>query len=312
MKIYIMKRLLLLIPIMFGASILSFSILYISPGDPAELLLTRQLQSIPDQERIDEFKDKHGLNDPVPIQFIRWLYKVSHGDLGMSLRTEEPVLKEFFNRFPASLMLFSLSQIIAIMIGIPLGIISAVKHNSKIDHFSRFMATFAISMPNFWLAYLLILLFALYLDWLPAFGYGSIKHLILPAIIMGLSGCASIMRIIRASLLEVLNLDYMRTAKAKGLSEHVIIVKHGLKNALIPVVTFIGFHIGHLFSSLVIIETIFAWPGVGRFLVQSIHARDFPVIQGFVLIIAMLFVFSNLIVDILYTYLDPRIRYESE
>jgi peptide/nickel transport system permease protein len=297
---------------MLGASILSFSILYISPGDPAELLLEKQLQSSPNQEQIDAFKDKHGLNDPVPIQFIRWLYKVSHGDLGISLRTEEPVLKEFLNRFPASFMLFSLSQIIAIMIGIPLGILSAVKHNSKIDHFSRFMATFAISMPNFWLAYLLILLFALYLDWLPAFGYGSIDHIILPVIIMGLSGCASIMRIIRASLLEVLNLDYMRTAKAKGLSKQVIILKHGLKNALIPVVTFIGFHIGHLFSSLVIIETIFAWPGVGRFLVQSIHARDFPVIQGFVLIIAMLFVFSNLIVDILYTYLDPRIRYESE
>ncbi len=310
MRKYIMKRLLLLIPVMFGASILSFSILYIAPGDPAELMLERQLQSTPTQEQIETFKEKHGLNEPIPIQFVRWFNNVLHGDLGISLRTEEPVLNEFFNKFPASLILFALSQIIAIMIGIPLGIISAVKHNSTTDHFSRLVAMLGVSMPNFWLSLLLIIYFAVHLGWFPAFGYGGVMHIILPATAMGLSGCASIMRLMRASLLEVLNLDYIRTARSKGLPERVIIVKHGLKNALIPVVTFIGFHIGHLFSSIVIIETIFAWPGIGRFLIQSIHARDFPVIQGFVLIIAMIFVFSNLLVDILYTYLDPRIRYE--
>lgn len=310
MKKYIAKRLLLLIPIMLGASVLSFSILYLAPGDPAELILERQLQATPNQEQIDAFKDKHGLNDPIPIQFAKWFYNIIHGDLGISIRTEEPVLKEFLNKFPASLMLFSLSQIIAIMIGIPLGIISAVKHNSKTDHFSRFMAMLGVSMPDFWLGLLLILFFAVHLGWLPAFGYGGIAHIILPAVALGVSVCASIMRLMRASLLEVLNLDYIRTARAKGLCEQVVIVKHGLKNALIPVVTFIGFHIGHLFSGMVIIETVFAWPGVGRFLIQSIHTRDFPVIQGFVLIIAIFVVFSNLIVDILYTYLDPRIRQE--
>ncbi|MBE0524688.1 MAG: ABC transporter permease [Methanosarcinales archaeon] len=310
MKKYIAKRLLLLIPIMLGASLLSFSILYLAPGDPAELMLERQLQGAPTQEQIDAFKEKHGLNAPVPIQFGGWLYKISHGDLGTSLRTEEPVLKEFLNRFPASLVLFFLSQIISIAIGIPLGIISAVKHNSKVDHFSRLIAMFGVSMPNFWLGLLLILFFAVYLDLFPAFGYGEISHIILPAVALGVSGCASIMRLMRASMLEVLNLDYIRTARAKGLCEQVVIVKHGLKNALIPVVTFIGFHIGHLFSGMVIIETVFAWPGVGRFLIQSIHSRDFPVIQGFVLIIAMFCVFAILIVDILYTYLDPRIRYE--
>ncbi len=297
---------------MLGASVLSFSILYIAPGDPAELMLERQLQGAPTKEQIDAFKEEHGLNDPIPIQFARWLYKILRGDLGTSLRTEEPVLKEYLNRFPASLVLFLLSQIISITIAIPLGIISAVKHNSKVDHFSRFMAMFGASMPNFWLGLLLILFFAVYLDWLPAFGYGGITHIILPAIALGVSGCASIMRLMRASLLEVLHLDYIRTARAKGLCEKLIIVKHALKNALIPVVTVIGLHISHLISSMVIVEAIFAWPGVGRFLIESIHARDFPVIQGFVLIIAMFFVFANLIVDISYTYLDPRIRYEME
>ncbi|MCG7850534.1 MAG: ABC transporter permease, partial [ANME-2 cluster archaeon] len=211
MKKYIAKRLLLLIPIMLGASVLSFSILYLAPGDPAELMLERQLQGAPTQEQIDAFKEKHGLNAPIPIQFARWLYKISHGDLGTSLRTEEPVLKEFLNRFPASLVLFFLSQTISIAIGIPLGIISAVKHNSKVDHFSRFIAMFGVSMPNFWLGLLLILFFAVYLDWFPAFGYGDISHIILPAVTLGVSGCASIMRLMRASMLEVLNLDYIRT-----------------------------------------------------------------------------------------------------
>ena len=295
---------------MLGASVLSFSILYLAPGDPAELMLERQLQGAPTQEQINAFKEEHGLNDPIPIQFARWLYKILHGDFGTSLRTEEPVLDEYLERFPASLVLFLLSQIISITIAIPLGIISAVTHNSKVDHFSRFMAMFGVSMPNFWLGLLLIFFFAVYLDWLPAFGYGGIAHIILPAIALGVSGCASIMRLMRASLLEVLHLDYIRTARAKGLREKVVIVKHGLKNALIPVVTVIGLHLGHLVSGTVIVETIFAWPGVGRFLIQSIHARDFPVIQGFVLIIAMFFVFANLVVDIAYTYLDPRIRYE--
>ncbi len=310
MKRYIAKRLLLLIPIMLGASILSYSILYLAPGDPAELMLERQLQGVPTQEQVNAFKEEHGLNDPIPIQFAKWLYRILHGDFGVSLRTEKPVLEEYFSRFPASLVLFLLSQAISIAIAIPLGVISAVKHNSKVDHFSRFIALFGVSVPNFWLGLLFILFFAVYLGWLPAFGYGGFAHLILPALALGVSGCASIMRLMRASLLDVLHHDYRRPARANGLCDKAITVTHALKNALIPVVTVIGLHIGHLISGMVIIETIFAWPGVGRFLVESIHARDFPVIQGFVLIIAMLFVVFNLIVDISYTYLDPRIRYE--
>lgn len=307
---YILKRLVLIIPVMIGVSILSYSLLYIAPGDPAEIILRQQLGVIdPDPDMIKSFKEEYGLNDPAYIQYGRWLYNVLKGNLGISFRTGQPVLEEFFDRFPATFQLAFVSIILAVLIAIPLGIISGIRHNSVIDHVTRFVALFGVSMPNFWLGLLLILCFSLYLGWFPVFGYGTTKHLVLPAITLGTAGAASLMRLTRASMLEVLRQNYIRTARAKGVKEKVIVWQHAFRNALIPVVTVLGIQLGLLASGAVIVETIFSWPGVGKFLVDSIYARDFPVIQGFVLMIAMAYVLANLLTDIVYTYLDPRIRY---
>lgn len=307
---YILKRLVLIIPVMIGVSILSYSLLYIAPGDPAEIILRQQLGVIdPDPDMIKSFKEEHGLNDPAYIQYARWLYNVLKGNLGISFRTGQPVLEEFFDRFPATFQLAFVSIILAVLIAIPLGIISGIRHNSVIDHVTRFVALFGVSMPNFWLGLLLILCFSVYLGWFPVFGYGTTKHLVLPAVTLGTAGAASLMRLTRASMLEVLRQNYIRTARAKGVKEKAIVWQHAFRNALIPVVTVLGIQLGLLASGAVIVETIFSWPGVGKFLVDSIYARDFPVIQGFVLMIAMAYVLANLLTDIVYTYLDPRIRY---
>lgn len=298
--------------IMLGASLFSFSLIFFAPGNPAVAITEAEIGEEPTLAEIGFFFQEHGLKAPFFTQCAQWLYMITHGDLGTSFRTGEPVLVEFIDRFPATLELAVAAMFIAILISIPLGILSAVKQNSVLDHVSRFVALWGVSMPNFWLGLLLILFFSVKLDWLPCFGYGSIEYLILPAITLGTGMTASLMRLMRASMLEVLRQDYIRMARAKGLRERVVIWKHGFKNALIPVVTVMGMQVGYLLAGAVIIETIFAWPGVGKFLVDGIYARDYPVIQGFVLIIALFFVLSNLAVDILYTYLDPRIRYDVE
>lgn len=298
--------------VMLGVSLISFSLVFFAPGNPAVAIIGAEIGEEPAIEEIEFFFQEHGLNAPLFTQCVQWLYMITHGDLGTSFRTEEPVLVEFIDRFPATLELAIAAMFIAILISIPLGILSAMKQNTVLDHGSRFVALWGVSMPNFWLGLLLILFFSVKLDWFPCFGYGSIEYLILPAITLGTGMTASLMRLMRASMLEVLRQDYIRTARAKGLRERVVIWKHGFKNALIPVVTVMGMQVGHLLAGAVIVETIFAWPGVGKFLVDAIYARDYPVIQGFILVIALFFVLSNLAVDILYTYLDPRIRYDVE
>ena len=298
--------------VMLGVSLISFSLVFFAPGNPAVAIIGAEIGEEPAIEEIEFFFQEHGLNAPLFTQCVQWLYMITHGDLGTSFRTEEPVLVEFIDRFPATLELAIAAMFIAILISIPLGILSAMKQNTVLDHGSRFVALWGVSMPNFWLGLLLILFFSVKLDWFPCFGYGSIEYLILPAITLGTGMTASLMRLMRASMLEVLRQDYVRTARAKGLVERVVIWKHVFKNALIPVVTVMGMQVGHLLAGAVIVETIFAWPGVGKFLVDAIYARDYPVIQGFILVIALFFVLSNLAVDILYTYLDPRIRYDVE
>ena len=298
--------------VMLGVSLISFSLVFFAPGNPAVAIIGAEIGEEPAIEEIEFFFQEHGLNAPLFTQCVQWLYMITHGDLGTSFRTEEPVLVEFIDRFPATFELAIAAMFIAILISVPLGILSAMKQNTVLDHGSRFVALWGVSMPNFWLGLLLILFFSVKLDWFPCFGYGSIEYLILPAITLGTGMTASLMRLMRASMLEVLRQDYVRTARAKGLRETVVIWKHGFKNALIPVVTVMGMQVGHLLAGAVIVETIFAWPGVGKFLVDAIYARDYPVIQGFILVIALFFVLSNLAVDILYTYLDPRIRYDVE
>jgi peptide/nickel transport system permease protein len=297
---------------MLVISILSFSILFLTPGDPAELILERKLQATPAPEQIAHFKSMHGLDKPIPVQFICWLSGVARGDMGASLASGEPVFQEYIKKFGVSLQLILLSQVIAIAIAIPLGIISAVRANSKIDHACRLAAMTGVSLPSFWLALLLIYFFSVRLGWLPVCGYGGPKHIILPAVTIGISGAMSLMRLTRSSLLEVLRLNYVRTARAKGLPEKTVIIRHAWRNAMIPVVTAVGLHFGHVATGMVIVETLFAWPGIGAFLVKAIAARDFPVIQGFVLMGALIFVLLNLAVDVLYAYLDPRVAYAAK
>ncbi|AGK60933.1 ABC-type dipeptide/oligopeptide/nickel transport systems, permease component [Archaeoglobus sulfaticallidus PM70-1] len=307
---FIVKRLTLMPLVMIVASLLSFLIIYLAPGDPAEMILERQLQGEPTKEQIEAFKKEHDLDKPLYIQYFIWLSKILHGDLGVSLRTGEPVLKGYLTRFPASLQLIAASILIAVAVSIPLGILSALKHNTAIDHICRILSLFGISMPNFWLGLLLILIFSVKLRILPAFGYGA-KNIVLPALTLGMSFAGTLTRLMRVSLLEVLHQQYIIVAKAKGLPEKLIITRHALKNAFIPVITAIGIYSGHAATGAVIVETIFAWPGVGSYFVSSIYARDYPVIQGFVLLVALFFILTNLTVDVIYLFLDPRIRYET-
>ena len=311
---YIIKRLILLIPILFLVTLISFSLLFIIPGDPAETILTGPGGGA-DPKAVEEFRIKMGLDKPIYIQYFTWLESILHGNLGYSYLSKRPVIDTILSSFQATLKLAIVSLIISLMISIPLGIISAIKQYSAIDNVSMAGALLGVSMPNFWQGLLLILLFAVTLGWLPVAGYGDhgdLEHIILPAITLGTSSAAITTRLMRSTMLETINQDYIQAARAKGLSERVVIGKHALKNALIPVVTMIGLNFAYLLDGSVVVETIFAWPGIGLLMVESIYLRDYPMIQGCILFVAIIFIFVNLMVDILYTYLDPRIRYETK
>jgi peptide/nickel transport system permease protein len=309
---YILKRLLLVFVVVLGVTVVTFSAMQSAPGDPAEMIAVARYGEDLTQEEIEWVRVTEGLDAPVYIQYLGWLGHILRLDLGKSLITYEDVLEEILTRFPATLVLTISSLILSLLIALPTGIISAIRKNTIVDNACMTGALLGVSMPNFWLGLLLIWLFALSLGLLPSFGYGSIKHLILPTITLGTSMTAITTRLTRSSMLDVLNQDYIVTAKAKGLDEKTILLRHALKNAMLPVITFVGLQLGFLLGGAVIVETIFAWPGIGRLLVDSIYARDFALIQGCVLFIAVIFALSNLAVDILYAYLDPRIRYEKK
>ena len=309
---YILKRLLLVFVVVLGVTVVTFSAMQSAPGDPAEMIAVARYGEDLTQEEIEWVRVTEGLDAPVYIQYLGWLGHILRLDLGKSLITYEDVLEEILTRFPATLVLTISSLILSLLIALPIGIISAVRKNTIVDNACMTGALLGVSMPNFWLGLLLIWLFALSLGLLPSFGYGSIKHLILPTITLGTSMAAITTRLTRSSMLDVLNQDYIVTAKAKGLDEKTILLRHALKNAMLPVITFVGLQLGFLLGGAVIVETIFAWPGIGRLLVDSIYARDFALIQGCVLFIAVIFALANLAVDILYAYLDPRIRYEKK
>lgn len=308
---FLLKRLLLLAVVAIGVTAFTFSLMHFTPGDPAMVIAIARYggaESI-SSELIEWIRHQEGLDAPIYIQYTKWLNHIIHGDWGRSLITTEPVLDRILTRFPATLQLALVGMIISLLIAIPVGILSAVKQNSVIDYLSMTGALLGVSIPNFWLALLLILLFSLHLGWLPVCGKGGIEHIILPAITLGMGMAAITTRLVRSSMMEVLGQDYIRTARAKGLTEKLIIRKHAFKNAMIPVVTIIGLQFASILEGAVIIETIFAWPGIGRLLVDSIFARDFPIIQGCTLFIAMIIVLVNIIVDISYTYLDPQVQY---
>ena len=309
---YILKRLLLVFVVVLGVTVVTFSAMQSAPGDPAEMIAVARYGEDLTQEEIEWVRVTEGLDAPVYIQYLGWLGHILRLDLGKSLITYEDVLEEIQTRFPATLLLATSSLVLSLLIAVPTGIISAVRKNTIVDNACMTGALLGVSMPNFWLGLLLIWLFAVSLGLLPSFGYGSIKHLILPTITLGTSMAAITTRLTRSSMLDVLNQDYIVTAKAKGLDEKTILLRHALKNAMLPVITFVGLQLGFLLGGAVIVETIFAWPGIGRLLVDSIYARDFALVQGCVLFIAVIFALANLAVDILYAYLDPRIRYEKK
>lgn len=301
---YILRRLLLLIPVMIGVTFIVYTIMFFTPGDPAQILIGENAP----KEAVEKLREEMGLNDPFILQYLRFLKNAVRGDFGRSYSTKKPVFDEVFARFPATLKLTIAGMIVAIAIGIPVGIISATKQYSVTDNVSMILALLGVSMPNFWLGLMLILLFSVKLGLLPSGGDSGFASLILPAITLGTGVAAIITRMTRSSMLEVIRQDYIRTARAKGVMERKVINKHALRNALIPVVTVVGLQFGYLLGGAVLTETVFSWPGVGRFMVEAIRQKDTPTVLASVIFMSVAFSIVNLFVDILYAFLDPRIK----
>jgi peptide/nickel transport system permease protein len=310
MQTYLMRRLFTLPLLLFGISVISFALLNLAPGDPAGILLRLQQPGTePPREAVLALRQELGLNDPLPLRYGRWLLGALRGDLGKSYRSGEAVAAELVQRLPATLLLAGTSLALATLIGIPLGVFAAVWRGSPVDGLSRLLALLGAAVPSYFLALLLILIFGVTLQWLPTIGYGSLPQLVLPALTLAVGSSAQLMRLTRASMLEVVQQDYVRTARAKGLRERRVIGAHALKNALLPVVTVLGMNLGYLLGGTVIVETIFSWPGVGKYAIDAIFLRDYPVIQGFVLYMAVIFLLVNLLVDMTYRWLDPRLHF---
>jgi len=304
---YLFKRLWHTVYVVIGISMISFFFIHLS-GDPVMLMLPADASVA----QMEQLRQQLGLNDPLPVQYWRFATRAIRGDFGESLYYHIPALRLILERLPASLELAVAAMVVALGISVPIGIISAVRRGSALDMASMFAALFGLSMPHFWLGIMFILLFSVKLGWLPTSGRGSFAQLIMPALALGLSLMAMFARLTRSVMLEVLSLDYVRTARAKGLKERIVIGKHALKNALIPLVTVAGMQFGFLIGGTVIIETVFAWPGAGRLVVQAIFNRDYPLVQACVFILALIFVTINFLVDMLYVYLDPQISYQDE
>lgn len=311
MTTYVVRRLLSLVPTWLGISLFAFVLAVLSPGDPAELILNQQLDEPPTERQLEEFRERTGLNDPMPVQYVNWVGRLLTGDLGTSFRTGNPVLEELASRFPATLQIALPAFVLAVALSVVLGIAAALNRNAVPDHLSRFAALFGDSIPSFVLAYLLIIVFAITLGLTPVSGRGrgELIHYVLPVMTLALATMASLMRLTRSSMLEVLGEDYIRTARAMGLRWRTIVFRHALKNALIPVVTLAALVFAGFVTGTVIVETVFNWPGMGKFVIDAIFSRDYAIIQGFVVFTGTLFVLLNLLVDLIYVQLDPRVRF---
>lgn len=303
---YVIRRLLLVVPTLLGVTLIVFSMVRLIPGDPAIAIAGEHASA----ETISAIRERLGLDRPLPVQYMIFLGNLLRGDFGTSAWTGRPVSVELWGRFRNTIELTSASMLIALVVGLVAGTISATRQYSFFDYISMVGAMIGVSVPVFWLGLILMLLFSVYLGWLPAMGRGTIAHLILPAIALGTGSAAIIARMTRSSVLEVFHQDYVRTARAKGVREQIVIFKHTMRNALIPVVTVLGLQFGTLLGGAVLTETVFAWPGMGRLIVEAIFARDYPLVQGGVLLAASAFVFVNLAVDLLYSLIDPRVRYD--
>lgn len=296
----------LLVPVVFGVVTVVFLVVHLIPGDPVEIMLGEQAQAV-DKEAL---RHELGLDKPVHVQYAEYLRHILHGDLGHSIHTKRPVMRSIAERLPATAELAIAAMLVALVLAIPLGLLAAYKKNSIVDHGSMMFALLGISMPNFWLGPLLIILFSIKLGWLPVSGRDGLASLVLPSITLGTAMAAILTRMTRASMLDVIHSDYITAARAKGVRESLLVLKHAFRNALIPVVTIVGLQIGSLLAGSIITETIFAWPGIGRLTIQAINARDYPLVQGCVLVIALGYVLVNFLTDIVYGLIDPRIRYD--
>ncbi|QOY35597.1 nickel ABC transporter permease [Anaerobacillus isosaccharinicus] len=304
---YIVKRVLAMIPILFVVSVIAFLFVHLTPGDPIRIMYGAEI----DQQTYEQFREREGFNDPLPVQYFNYMSNIlTKADFGTSYRTRSDVSSEIVRRFGYTLTLTLLSMFWAIVIGMFIGIVSAVKRNSVWDRMGMVSAITALSVPEFWFGLMLMQIFAVQLGWLPTSGSGTLAHLILPSITLGLGVAAIIARFTRSSVLEVLREDYVRTARAKGQKEITILRRHVLKNALIPVVTMTGLQFGFLIGGAVVVEQVFSWPGLGAYLIDSILSRDYPVIQALILLFSVQFLIVNLLVDISYGYLNPQIRYD--
>jgi ABC-type dipeptide/oligopeptide/nickel transport system permease component len=306
MGTYIRRRLLQSVIVVFGVSVLVFFLLRLAPGDPVLMLLAESAGP----EQIAEARAKWGLDKPIYVQYGVFLSRAVRGDLGNSLFFQQPALEVLMERMPATLQLSAVALFFSLSIAIPVGLLSALKRDTIWDYLGTNLAMLGQALPPYWLGIMLILIFSVALGWFPTSGRGTWRHLVLPAITLGSVLMALITRLVRSGMLDVLSEDYVRTARAKGLPERTVIIRHALRNILIPLVTVIGLQLGALFGGAVITESIFAWPGVGRLALQAISARDYPLVQASVLVISVVYVFLNLAVDLIYVYLDPRIRYE--
>lgn len=301
---YLIRRLLLTIPVLLGVATLVFSLIHFIPGDPAQAMLGEGAAP----EDVAQLRERLGLDRPLLVQYGAFLQGLARGDLGVSLRNDQPVLHQIVERMPATAELAFASMAVAVLIALPLGIIAAVWRGTAIDYSAMTLSLIGISVPNFWLGPLLAIVFAVELGWLPVGGRGTPAHLVLPAVTLGAALAAILARMTRASLLEELREPYVLAARAKGVSRSRAILHHAFRNSLIPIVTILGLQFGVVLTGAVITETIFAWPGIGRLLIQSISFRDYPTVQGCVLLIAVTYVGVNLITDLTYGFLDPRIR----
>jgi ABC-type dipeptide/oligopeptide/nickel transport system permease component len=304
---YFLYRLAAVIPVLLGVSVTVFTMVRLVPGDPVQLMFVNQ--AMPSPERVEEMRHQMGLDLPVWRQYAEYVTGILHGDFGNSYRSRQPVFEEIITRLPNTLKLTFASLLVAVTIGITAGVLSAVYKGRWIDKVSMVVAIFGISIPGFWLGLMIMLLFGVRLEWLPVSGATTWRHLVMPAFTLGLLSSAVIARLTRASMLDALNQDYVRTARAKGLGSSRVVIRHALRNAMIPVVTIVGLQIGGLLSGAFIIESVFAYPGIGQLAVTALQSRDFPVIQGIVLFVATIYVGVNLLADLIYGYLDPRIQY---
>jgi len=310
---YVLKRIGQMALALLGVSIIVFALIHLVPGDPVRVALGTRF----DPELYEAMRERAGLDQPIIVQYFTWLASAVTGDLGVSFRSGQPVTALLMERLPATITLAIAALLVALVVSIPLGILSAVRSGSKMDYSATAVSQIGVSVPDFWAGIMYILLFSLVLAWLPPSGYVSLfedpvewlRHLALPALTIGLISGSILFRFVRSAVLEALNQDYTRTARAKGLSERQVITRHVLPNAWIPIVTVVGLQLGFLLSGVIVVEVIFAWPGLGRLALLSVQDRDFTVLQGAVLLIAAMFLVINLVVDVLYAYLDPRVKY---